>query len=227
MNSIIPDSNQSSEKWMSPARPITESRVERKQRETRQKLIDAAERLMSDGPIDHVQIKHITAQADVGHGTFYLHFKSKYDILIPIVKAKAARWDKQIQVRVNSMDDPAEVMAYSGRQMSRLIQHDSLWRWFLRHSGVPVEDMKSAIGAFSARDMNKALVSGRFDVPDVDVANSFLFGAFVNSLLTSFDSEDPDSVIDQMMEMLLRALGIGDNEAHELTNRPLDKINPG
>ena len=42
---------------------------------------------MLAGPIDDIQIKHITEAADVGHGTFYLHFKSKYDVLVPIVQA--------------------------------------------------------------------------------------------------------------------------------------------
>ena len=61
---------------MSIAESIPATRAERKRRETRQKLIEAAEELMSEGPIDDVQIKHITELADVGHGTFYLHFKS-------------------------------------------------------------------------------------------------------------------------------------------------------
>ena len=33
---------------------------------------------MSEGPVDEVTIQHITDAADVGHGTFYLHFKDKH-----------------------------------------------------------------------------------------------------------------------------------------------------
>ncbi len=213
---------------MSLAVPIyeirSETRSERKRRETRHKLIDAAERLMSEGPIDDVQIKHITEAADVGHGTFYLHFKSKYEILIPIVRAKATRWDILIQRHVSTLDDPAEVIVYSGRQMSRLIQHDVLWRWFLQHSGVPVEEVRLAIGAFTSRDLGKALLSGRFNVPDQRMASHFLFGAYVSSLLDSFNAADPEQVIDQMMELMLRVLGIDAEEARRMAHCDLKKL---
>jgi len=211
---------------MSEAVPSGESRAERKRRETRQRLVDAAEVLMleADGPIDDVQIKHITEAADVGHGTFYLHFKSKYEILVPIVQARAARWDELIQAKVRGLADPAEVVSYSGRQMSRFIQRDPLWRWFLKNSGVPVREIQAAIGRFTARDLSRALSMDRFNVPDVRVAGNFLFGAYVSSLLASFDADDPDEVIDQTMELVLRVLGIGDDEARQLAHRPLDPI---
>jgi AcrR family transcriptional regulator len=211
---------------MAASEPIRESRAERKRRETRQRLIDAAEQLMleAEGPIDEVQIKHITEAADVGHGTFYVHFKTKHEILVPIVQARAARWDELIQAKVRDLSDPAEVVSYSGRQMSRFIQRDPLWRWFLQNSGVPVREIQSAIGRFTARDLNRALSRDRFSVPDIRVAGSFLFGAYVSALLASFEADDPDQVIDQTMELVLRVLGIDDDEACQLAHRPLDPI---
>lgn len=226
MNRIIYDLSQSTGSAVASSEPIRESRADRKRRETRQRLVDAAEKLMleAEGSIDDVQIKHITEAADVGHGTFYLHFKSKYEILVPIVQARAARWDELIQERVRDLEDPAEVVSYSGRQMSRLIQRDPLWRWFLSNSGVPVQEIQAAIGQFTARDLRKALSMDRFSVPDVRVAGSFLFGAYVSSLLASFDADDPGEVIDQTMELVLRVLGIDDDEARRLAHRPLDAI---
>jgi AcrR family transcriptional regulator len=211
---------------MASAEPRTESRADRKRRETRQKLVDAAERLLLDagGSIDDVQISQITEAADVGHGTFYLHFRSKHEILVPIVQSRAARWDERIQAQVREMEDPAEVVVYSGRQMSRLIQRDPIWRWFLRNSGVPVEEMQGAIGRFAARDLDRALARGRFSVPDISIARSFLFGAYVSSLLASFDATDPERVIDAMMELVLRVLGVDHEEARRLAHQPIDSI---
>jgi len=209
---------------MSEAEVITETRSERKRRETRERLVKAAEELMLHGRIDDIQIKHITEAADVGHGTFYLHFKSKYEILVPIVQARAAAWDKDIQTHVSGMQDPAEVMVYSGRQMSRLIVQDPIWRWFLQNSGVPVQEMRAAIGTFMARDFGQALNSGRFAVPDVANTGNFLFGAYVSSLLECLELDDPTSLIDQMMELTLRVLGIDDNEAQAMAHQPLQAL---
>jgi AcrR family transcriptional regulator len=138
------------------------SRVERKRQETRARIMAEAERLMREHPVDEVTIGDITEAADVGHGTFYLHFKSKYEVLVPIIKNYAEEIDRLIQATVQGFDDPAEVMAFSGRHMARSIIADPLWRWFLQHSGVPVEDMREVIGRFSGRDFGKGLLSGRF-----------------------------------------------------------------
>jgi AcrR family transcriptional regulator len=200
------------------------SRVERKRRDTRDRIVSEAESLMRSRPIDEITIQDITDAAGIGHGTFYLHFKSKYEVLIPIVEKEAIRWDEIIQRRVSDVDDPAIVLASSSRYMARVIVADPLWRWFLQHSGVPVDDMRQAIGRFGARDFGRGLVSGRFKVPELTIASSYMLGGFVNGLLASFDSADPNRTIDQMVEMFLRVVGLESEEAERIANIPLPEL---
>jgi AcrR family transcriptional regulator len=200
------------------------SRVESKRRDTRDRIVREAESLMRSRPIDEITIQDITDAADIGHGTFYLHFKSKYEVLIPIVEQEAIRWDEIFQQRVSDVDDPAIVLACSSRYMARVIVADPLWRWFLQHSGVPVDDMRQAIGRFGARDFGRGLMSGRFKVPELTIASSFMLGGFVNGLLASFDSADPNRTIDQMVELFLRVVGLEPEEAEKIANLPLPKL---
>lgn len=200
------------------------SRVERKRQETRERIIQAANELMRSRPVEDVTISDITSAADIGHGTFYLHFKSKYEVLIPIIDKLSRDWDVAIQRHVRQLDDPAEVMAFSARQMARVIAADPLWRWLLEHSGVPVEDVRDAIGRFAARDFGKGLLSGRFQVPDLTLTSSFTLGAFVSSLLASFKSDDQETALDNMVELLLRTLGISMEEAHRIAHLPFKPI---
>ena len=200
------------------------TRVERKRRDTRARIIAAAEKLISERPVEDITIGNITEAADVGHGTFYLHFKSKYEVLIPIIAKRAEYWDARVQRSFGNREDPAEIMAFAARHMARVALEDSLWRWFLGHSGVPVEDMRAAIGTFSARDFGKGLISGRFQVPDLAVTTSFLFGAYVNTLLTCLKLEDPGEAVDQMVEMMLRVIGVSPGEAAEIAHRPLTPL---
>ncbi len=197
------------------------SRVERKRRDTRGRIVREAESLMRSRPIDEITIQDITDASNIGHGTFYLHFKSKYEVLIPIVEQEAIRWDEIIQQRMSDVDDPAIVLASSSRYMARVIVADPLWRWFLQHSGVPVDDMRQAIGRFGARDFGRGLMSGRFKVPELSIASSYMLGGFVNGLLASFDSANPDRTIDQMVEMFLRVVGLDPEEAEQIANLPL------
>lgn len=49
--------------------------------QTRQKILDAAFSLLSSKPIADVKVEDITEKAGVAKGTFYVHFKSKEDVL--------------------------------------------------------------------------------------------------------------------------------------------------
>ena len=202
-----------------------ETRVERKRREARARIIRAAERLMRSQPVEDVTISDITGAADVGHGTFYLHFKSKYEVLLPIVRAAAEHWDAAIQSALAGCEDPAEVVGLSTRYMGRQVSGDPLWRWLLQDSGMPIDTVRDAIGRFAARDFGRGLLSGRFQVPDLPATNSFIFGGFVAGLLTSFDAEDPGRTIDQMAELLLRTLGLPVEDARRISHQPLPPLN--
>ena len=201
-----------------------ESRVERKRRATRERIIQESERLMRSRPMAEISIADITSAADVGHGTFYLHFKSKYEVLIPITRGIALRWDRAIQKSISDIDDPAEVVGLSARYMGRAILADPLWGWLLKHSGMPMDDIGSAVGRFASRDFGRGLLSGRFVVPTLAVANSFLIGGFVSSLLACFDAEDSDAAIDQIAELLLRTLGVATQEAARIAHQHLPPL---
>lgn len=201
-----------------------ESRVDRKRRATRARIIEQAERLMRTRPVEEITISDITSAADVGHGTFYLHFKSKYEVMIPITRQLAQRWDQAIQGSFSDSQDPAEVVGFSTRYMGRAVNADPLWRWMLRHSGMPMDDIRNAIGRFAARDFGRGLLSGRFQVPNLAAANSFLIGGFVASLLASFDATDPDRDISLMTELLLRTLGVEIPEASRIAHQSLPPL---
>ncbi|MEO2174665.1 MAG: TetR/AcrR family transcriptional regulator [bacterium] len=200
------------------------SRVERKRQDARDRILAVAEQLMRSRPIDSVTIQDITEAADVGHGSFYLHFKSKNEVLVPIIQAHAKLLEEKLQKAIGPLKDPAEIMAFSSRYMARMIVADELWKWLLQHSGVPVEEMRFAVGRFSGRDFYEGLQSGRFVVTDAKVTSSYAFGGFVNSLMASFDHDDAEKRIDQSAELMLRVFGIDADEAREIAHRPLPPL---
>jgi AcrR family transcriptional regulator len=200
------------------------SRVERKRLLARTRIIDAARELMTNGHIEDVTIQDITSAADVGHGTFYLHFKSKHEVLLPIMVAEAAAMDARLQVALQDVSDPAEFFGLSSRFMGYSIVRNDLWRWFLTHSGLPSEDMRKAFGSFSNRDIEAGLASGRLQVTDRHMAAVFGFGGFVSVLLASLDAEDPEALIDGATETLLRVFGVDPIEASRIAHLSIQHI---
>lgn len=206
--------------------PPAIGRVERRKRDSRRRILEAAERLMRSRPIDGVTIQDITAEADVGHGSFYLHFKSKFDVLLPIVQGMAARTDQQLREALADTEDAAQVIATSARVVGRIIVRDVVWRWLLQHSGVPVEELRSAVGTYVDRDFRRGLSSGRIQVDDPLTVATYTFGGFVNCVLGAMAHERPDEQIDQGVELTLRVFGLDPGEARRLAHQPLPELEP-
>lgn len=57
------------------------SRHERRRQQTRKRLIETTVQLVLEKGYETVTIQNITEQADLGRGTFYIHFKDKEDVL--------------------------------------------------------------------------------------------------------------------------------------------------
>lgn len=64
------------------APPPPQSRRERKKRETRARILEAALALMAERGYDAVKIEDVAARADVANATFFLHFPTKSALIV-------------------------------------------------------------------------------------------------------------------------------------------------
>src|SRR5213083_2000012 len=67
------------------------SRFERRREHTRQELLAAATRVLAEKGLDRTKITDIAAAADVGVGTFYLHFPDKEALFDAVVEETVRR----------------------------------------------------------------------------------------------------------------------------------------
>jgi AcrR family transcriptional regulator len=81
----------------------TISRRERKKRDTRRRILDAAMQLMADKPYDDVRIEDICLNADVANATFFLHFPNKSALVLAFNDEVAGK----IAERLNGIDAKA------------------------------------------------------------------------------------------------------------------------
>jgi AcrR family transcriptional regulator len=64
----------------------TATRNDRRRQHTRSKLIRAAAALVLEKGYDSISVQDITDRADLGRGTFYIHFRDKEDIVWSAIK---------------------------------------------------------------------------------------------------------------------------------------------
>lgn len=197
------------------------SRFERRKASTRARIVEAAERLMRDRGVEAVTIQDITDAADVGHGTFYLHFKTKGEVLRPLIEHLSDQVHVRVDRAAHGATDPALRMALGLRILIRAIAEDPLWSWYAR-SGTSFSELVSQMGTPPAEDMRKGLKSGRYNVADLPATQNFINGAFVGMITSLSEGADVDETADMTAELVLRVLGVSAEEAAQIAREPLE-----
>ncbi len=84
------------------ARP--EPRADRRKSDSRQRLLAAARRLFTERGYHATRPQDIARAADVGHGTFYLHFADKRACFLAFAEAARAEIERFVRERLASVD---------------------------------------------------------------------------------------------------------------------------
>jgi AcrR family transcriptional regulator len=82
------------------------NRFERHKQRTRQLLMHATLELISEKGYEEVSVQDITDRADLGRGTFYLHFKNKEEVLWMILEEYFDRESAVVNERVANVPSP-------------------------------------------------------------------------------------------------------------------------
>lgn len=90
------------------AETLVGSRQDRRRARTRAELLAAAKRLLGSKGFHGTKIADIAAAADVGTGTFYLHFATKEALFSDLVRETALRARDEIDRAKATVSDPRE-----------------------------------------------------------------------------------------------------------------------
>jgi AcrR family transcriptional regulator len=199
------------------------SRLDRRKARTRQALIDAAVRLIAEGRGDRASIQEITEAADVGFGSFYNHFESKEQLFQAAAEEVLERWGQMIDRASTGITDPAELFAVGTRISGRLGWTHPDIAGFLAGAGLNALDIPTGLAPRALRDIQAGQASGRFTVPDAEIALSAVAGGLLG--LLRMCQRHPERVnettVDELAEAELRLLGVPAPEAARLAALPL------
>jgi AcrR family transcriptional regulator len=184
------------------------SRHERRRRQTRKQLIEAAVQLVLEKGYEAVTIQDITDRADLGRGTFYIHFKDKEEAVWSAIEdgLRATEEDAHRQFP-GGMPPQPEYYAY--RNIFRHAeQNKDLYKVMLggQGSGVMTARVQNHLAAELTRDLSNlpSDVFLEFHIPDVILAQ-VITGAVIQLVRWWLDTPNKYSVED-MAGLLYTAL---------------------
>ena len=118
------------------ARQIHENpnRFDRRREKTRIDLLAAAERVIASKGYHQTRIADIATEADVGLGTFYLHFKTKNEIFIELIETGAAELREMINAAKAGVESVEEKLRITiGTILDAAAEHPEQFRIVFGH----------------------------------------------------------------------------------------------
>lgn len=189
---------------------------------TRAALIAAGRRLLAERRTA-VSVQEITSEAGVGFGSFYNHFDSKEELFAEAVASTLDAWGRMRDVVVEGIDDPAEVFATSFRMLGRMQRELPELVRVLLNQGMSVLLTDCGLRPRALADLRRGIETGRFSVPDADMALMMSGGALLGlmQLLDADADLDSAQVSDDYVRHVLLMLGLDAGEADRLVALPL------
>ncbi|MEU1993423.1 TetR/AcrR family transcriptional regulator [Nocardia gamkensis] len=207
------------------AEPVVRTRTDRRRERTRNALIGAARKFLSEGR-SVVSIQEITEAADVGFGSFYNHFESKDQLFDEAVRSALQVYSEMRDKIVALYEDPAEVFAVSFRMTGRLQRRIPEMVRVVLNSGMAVMLLDEGLAPRARRDIRAAQEAGRFEPMDPDLAVMAAGGAMLGllQLLDADPAVDADALSDEMTYRILRMFGMNKRTAQRLSSGDLPDI---
>ncbi|TCJ96330.1 TetR/AcrR family transcriptional regulator [Nocardia alba] len=201
------------------------TRTDRRKERTRNALLGAARKFLSEGQ-SSVSIKEITDAADVGFGSFYNHFDSKEQLFDEAVQSALKVYNEMRDHIVARYDDPAEIFAVSFRLTGRLQRQLPEMVRVVLHSGMGVMLRDQGLAPSARQDIIAAQEAGRFEPMDPDLAIMAAGGTLLGllQLLDADPDADAAALADEMTYRALRMFGMNKRSAQRLSSAPLPEL---
>ncbi len=167
------------------------SRDERKQA-TRQEIIDAALRLLSDRGYSGLSLREVTREAGISPGAFYRHFESMEALgLVLIDESFGSLRDMLRGARAGKLD-PKKITESSVEVLSRSVaEHPLHWRFIAQERSTGLTVLRHAITteirlitAELATDLARFADLDRWSTEDLNIVS----GLFVDSMVSIAES---------------------------------------
>lgn len=124
----------------SPADPATPplTRIERRRRETRQRILTATAELQADHGYAKLTVRAIADRADIGIGTFYLFFHNKDDVVWTLLEAGLEATRLALLSDLAPLLSPDREIQAGARMLTVINHHRPLLHELLIDPGSPV-----------------------------------------------------------------------------------------
>lgn len=197
-----------------------ESRSERKRARTRIALLAAARTIFAERGYHDASIAEITAQADVGVGTFYLHFRDKDDAFCTLLDEGFQTMQAEIAAEVQETRGPLLPRVVRAVFRHAHSRRDLFWIALTARGQFARARLFQAQANLSEHlitALERAQAEGELEGFDLDVTARLMTGMITQGIFWWFENEEPgpEVMAEQVLRLLRQGLPTGLFDARE------------
>jgi AcrR family transcriptional regulator len=194
---------------------------------TDQRISDAAIRLFVEKGTTQLTISELAQAANVARGTLYRNIGSVGDLFDRVVADLSTDLHQRVAASFAGIDDPAARLATGVRLWVRYAHENPTIGRFAVRFGLSEESLRAVMTGPPMRDINDGVAAGRYHLSPVSVDSiaSLALGATVSAMWMVLEGHQTwREAGSSTAELLLRAMGIEQNEAREISMAELPAL---
>lgn len=193
---------------------------EERRNRTRIKLLLAAARVVSELGEERARIEDFIVAAKVSRGTFYNYYQTREALLDDVWSHFGSEPFHEIQQVSRNIEDPADRFATEARLILKRAAIDPIWGW-LAYSLSDSKRLPQDFLDYPRPDLIIGHRTGRFRFQNSDAAIDMVISTLRRALRGLMEDGRSLQYADETVELLLRGLGLNEDDAKQLANKPL------
>lgn len=191
------------------------------------RIHQAAIRLFAESGVSQVNVRDLAREAGVARGTIYNHLDKVEELFEQVASQLGMEMHLRVAKSFGSISDPAQRLATGIRLFIRRSYEEPQWGAFLVRFAVSNASLSEVLSSQTSVDLATGFTDGRYrfrqeQLPVVLslIGNSTLGGMYmVLEGVRTWRDVGSDTA-----ELVLRALGVGDDEARRLATADLPTL---
>ncbi|WP_431965751.1 TetR/AcrR family transcriptional regulator [Nocardia sp. bgisy134] len=197
---------------------------------TEERIFIAAVQLFVDKGTTQITISELAQQANVARGTLYRNIGSIEGLFDRVVHDISTDMHQRVAATFTGMDDPAARMATGVRLWIRTGHDNPLMGRFAVEFGLLTKEiLRTWLAGPPQEDFQAGVASGRYILGSASIESviSMVLGSTLSAMWMVLEGHQTwREAGASTAELLLRALGIDPEEAHEISTRELPALAP-
>lgn len=196
---------------------------------TEQRINRAAVRLFVEKGTMQLTISELATEANVARGTLYRNIGSMDGLFDRVVADLGADMHRRVAASFDGIDDPAARLATGVRMWIRYGHENPTIGRFAVKFGLTAETLRGIMVGPAMHDITTGITTGRYKISQADAESvaSLIIGATISAMWMVLEGHQTWREAGSFTaELLLRAMGIDPDQAHDISRIELPRLSP-